>query len=323
VLALGGLQSLWADVAGYVAADFEMFLETARALQAGTVPYPANAVEGYALYNMNPPHFHLSILPWLALSPDLALLGHQLTNVVALVAAVWWLAPAHFWRSTRAQWVGIALLWWPALHLTLSSGQFTGWLALGVALCYHWRHTHPWRAGVLFGVLVSVKPFLGLVWLWWAVRGERTLVIGAVVGGLVAVAIGVAWVGVGPYLDWIAALRAVTWIGSPFSTSLIRLTDVYPIWLVAILQLAVLVQTLQYRGESWAHPLLASITLSPLGWPYYLVILVPFLVTARLPWLSACLLVPIQWTIATRWCHAMYIIGTLALWRQTAHVPTR
>jgi hypothetical protein len=281
--------------------DFGKFYYSARAFLTGagmygSSPSTMNDALGRNFWNLNPPHFHLLLLP-LAYMP----IGRAFTlwAAASLVALGCSLRIIHRELGPRSFTPGemtvalLAMLAWAPTAATLATGQLTWLLLLPMTAAWAAARRQSWgSAGAWCGICASVKPFLLVFLLYFCVarRTRAALVMAAVLVGIFAVAIGVfGWT---PHRDWLATLSGVNWswaamngsllgfatrslAGSPyFSPLLARRTWIEPLWLLA----AVCVGTATWRAirlspsldRHFALVLLAAQLMSPLGWAYYL-----------------------------------------------------
>jgi len=290
--------------------DFGKFYYTARYFLEGRDPYAASpatlilasALEGRQLGNMNPPHFHLLILPLSLWGPQVALVGWTIASVVSLALAVRVLVE-NLGCSRLTPWrLGFILLFfvaWVGTGSLIVTGQLS-WLLL-------WPLTASWaamrqgrwlKAGILVGLLVSVKPFLALLLVYFVIRRR----LDALVAGLLALAlaylVGLAVFGYAAHMSWLRALGGVDWSWLVMNGSLLgffsRLLSpcpglaplveasgaIYALWLLTSAGgvTLTLLSVAQQRGDvdrAFALLLVASLLFSPLGWVYYAWFLIP------------------------------------------------
>lgn len=182
----------------------------------------------------------------------------------------------------------------PATIAQLAMAQ-TGWaLAWLVSMAWYARLGRPGLCGLWLGLAIAAKPFLLVLLVWLALRRRwRDAVVCAVVVGLVfAIGLGVA--GANAYRVWLARAGNIRWEHWALNWSLVGAwrraapAGIPDVVLYALLT-AVLV-LLFYRlrempltsPAGWVVALSSSLLLSPLGWGYYLWILLAPLAT----WLS-------------------------------------
>jgi len=309
--------------------DFGKFhVDAARFLGGESMYLPSDATrlalpsgELVELTNLNPPHFHLLILPLGALSTEVAALLWMSVGLVIYIAALTWA-----WRtvptSVPVKWVPLLLAWLVANAGTggvLSTGQLTFHLAGGLVLLWSLaRHERWFGAAIVWGLLASIKPFLLLFGPWLLLRGGPRPLAAGLAAGAAFVALGVGVFGADSYAAWFEAMSAVTWHHQPLNASFYGAVDralgepwlFAPLWhapgfvmplgllgLFAFSALALLVTTgVGGRGRldtdhSVVVLTLAAILASPLGWVYYLPLAFPMMLVcwrqASRPWLVA------------------------------------
>jgi hypothetical protein len=258
--------------------DFGIFYRSV-ASAAPYVPHPDNPsmAAGQLLTNLNPPQFHLIVAPFTRL-PFWAACGvWWLMNGLLLATAlsVWLREQGHSWSAERIVW---ALLWAPVVTMGFT-GQVTA--VLGVPLWFGYRAAaagRSYRAGLLFGLVFSVKPILWPLAFWFVVRGAWRTVLGAAAGVALAISVGVWLYGVQAYFDWFETLRHIAWGAQVMNASIaaigVRLALPVPaaVWLVigTVLALGTVWRT-RHRPlqAAWLSLIAASLLASPLGWIYY------------------------------------------------------
>lgn len=285
--------------------DFGKFYYSARAfLEGGDMygPTPATAFVGRdvtrQLWNMNPPHFHLLVLPLALLPPLVALLGWSALSVLALGLSLHLITRELrlAWRGARLAWAVIAVLCCSATGTVVVTGQLAFLLMVPMTLAWRDMRQHRWsRAAVMLGVVVSLKPFLGLFALWFTARRRWSCLGWMVLGSLLGLVPGVVVFGWRAYAGWIDVLGRVDWTWSAMNASvhgvLTRTLMATPVFipLVDAPQLAgpgiVVVCGLLIGATAWvlvhdpsgndadrgfAASTLLSLLVSPLGWIYYL-----------------------------------------------------
>ncbi|HEX7778859.1 MAG TPA: glycosyltransferase family 87 protein [Vicinamibacterales bacterium] len=257
------------------------------------IPVGKNEIRQFL--NMNPPHFHLLILPLALLSPLWAISIWLLVSVVALVAAARAIARALDWHWTpaRVAWVVFAVVVCSATAANVITGQLTFVMMLPITLAWIAARRGDWsKASVLLGIAASIKPFLGVFWVYLLVTREwRPLLLMTVAGALCVLA-GVIVFGPGAYESWRGALSAVEWWWPPMNGSVTgflgRSLSVNPIYVPAmdapglIRPAALLLSAAAVVGLvlslarnrsvdlTFAGLLLTAQLISPLGWVYYL-----------------------------------------------------
>ena len=331
VVLLVGAASAWASE-HTLAFDFDRaYLPAAHLLLHGSSPYgPATrAVLSSQTAFVYPPIAAFLAAPFAVLPPGAA---DVLVTVLAAFAvpAILVLVGVRDWRC-----YGAALLWMPttsAIHL----GTVTIVLALGIALAWRWRE-HAVRAGLVLGLVIALKLFLWPLLLWLALT-KRLKAAGVAVGSAVLMIL-VPW----------APIRGDGLLAYPHRLSLLSSLEARrgfsPAALLAQLgvgwgtaeaigyALGVALLVLAYRrrnSDSAALALVcaASLLLTPILWPNYLLIMLVPLAVARprfgVAWLLPVILLgqvvidPAVWEIAV----FLGIVAALTFnWR--SHIPFR
>jgi hypothetical protein len=241
---------------------------------------------------------------------------------------------------------GIALL--PGALTAWEDGQPT-WILL-YPMTRAWiafRHDRHAAAGLWIGTVVAVKPFFALSVL---LSGLVTAALAGATAGLLSVA-SIAVTGWQPWVDWLALSGIVTWLSFPGNASIagflarlvsdpfqpLTLRDLPTIatagWIgSSVLMLAATAAIPRTRSdERWLSAFIGAILISPLGWTYY----IPLLMGPAIAWwwchwrpspLSAVVFL-LNWTpftlflpLALRdsgWLHvvgSIYTAGLLGAW---------
>lgn len=269
-------------------------------------PLPAGfVVDGDALAgNMNPPQVTLLLLPltalpirialqvWVVLSLALGIAGcmvlwFSLNSPPRLLAGLLWLLCAF-------------LVYYPTL-LALQLGQLTFLTFLLLALAWReMRKDHKVAVGLLLGLAVSIKIFIGLVIVYFLIRRQWRIVVWASVVVVGTTLLGIVAAGWESYVRYGATLGVVSWHGSGMNASFGGLF--YRFFGGSLneplLQLPVLSQSLTYISAAACFGVLAwlawprtaqrhaqtdalgiglafafALLISPLGWSYYFPIL--------------------------------------------------
>lgn len=260
--------------------DFGAFVDNARAWANGS-PYPQDARDP------NTPHVLLLFVPFTDLP-----LRVGLAIWMAMSYACAGIAVRLVLKETGYPLTGAALL--SVLAILAISPPILGEVKDGNMLWPLWlAFTIAWMAerggrtatgGLLMGLLISVKPFLALWFLYWVAR-RRWAAIGAAALGLVAsLVVGIAVTGPAAWTAWRGMLDRITWYDSGLNASIpgfaARVTgDPYGTFGLAI---AFLVAAMgawwwwwrRHRNFDdvdfdWLVVFMTAMLLSPLGWRYY------------------------------------------------------
>ena len=216
--------------------DFVQFFASAQSLRAGGSiykplqledlgPAPADAGSRPAQVhpNLNPPLLALLVAP-------LTLLGLQWAYAVwvALSLVSGLCACALLWRGVRQAdrkdselvWLWLAFLVYFPTYTAVTLGQVTTFLFL--ALAGAWLAARRGRgrlAGVLVGVAVSLKPFVVLLVVFFALQRRWRVVAWSVGTALCAVLVTLPFVGAAAYREYFTVIRSVTWFGNSWNAS--------------------------------------------------------------------------------------------------------
>jgi len=284
--------------------DFGKFYYSAQAFLDGgdmyapsaatAIPVPGDVRE---FGNMNPPHFHLLLLPLARLSPLPALLTWAAASALALGGALFVIAREFGLRWTLAgvAWTVFGVAICSATGIMVVTGQLAFLLMLPVTLAWAAaRHRHWTRAAAYLGIVASIKPFIAIFGLYFVLTRR---VRSAVVMGSTAAAcflLGLVVFGWNAHLSWFNALSRVDWAWAPMNGSLEGLVArtfgespffvpaidaplmIKPIalvlsLLVAVGSLAILVrdQSVNATDRVVSGLILTALIASPLGWIYY------------------------------------------------------
>jgi alpha-1,2-mannosyltransferase len=276
VVLLAGAARTWAQ-SRTLAYDFDRaYLPAAHLVLHGSSPYgPATrAALGSQLAFVYPPIGAFLATPFAALPAHAA---DVLVTVLAALAvpAILVLLGVRDWRC-----LGASLLWMPtisAIHL----GTVMVLLVLGVALAWRWRD-HAVRAGLVLGLVVALKLFLWPLVVWLAItRRFRAAIVAAVSATLLFLAPWIPLDGAGmvsyPHrLNLLSSLEAR--LGFSPAALLSHLGVGWGVAQAVGYALGVGLLVLAYRRRSSETTALglvcaASLLLTPILWPNYLLIM--------------------------------------------------
>jgi hypothetical protein len=293
--------------------DFGKFYYSAQAFLDGGDMYAPNPatnlrfVEAPELQflNMNPPHFHLMVLPLARLNPDVAVtiwLGVSLTALVVSILVIGREVNA-VWTSTGALAVTAGTLAFAGTQSFFATGNLSLLLLLALTMCWaSARHGRWTMASVWLGACLSVKPFL-LIFAPYLLltRRVRPLIVTLATAAL-CFAAGSLIFGAAAYRSWYGALAQsgdwawnvmnVSFFGifrrafasQPIGTPLFVAPALVKGWLAAAAIVGAVTlgacltstrpSTSSGRAEdvdrAFALLLVAAQLMSPLGWIYYL-----------------------------------------------------
>ena len=127
-------------------------------------------------------------------------------------------------RSSDERW-GLAdyavLLAWAPMASTIALNQLT-WILwpLLLATWWCWRRNQ-WTAGAIaYGLILSLKPFLGVFLLWLLVQRRWRPALVSMATAACAFAVGLAAYGIDVNRAWVQALGDVTWAYAGMNASL-------------------------------------------------------------------------------------------------------
>lgn len=269
--------------------DFQVFYESAQAWTAARDLY-ATARE---YPNLNPPHFVVAFAPLTRWPEHTAVLILTIVNLAGFLAV-----GVLIWRELRlprtftAITIAVAAAGFcVGLLVGLEEGHPIGLLALCStgAWAAHRRDRHA-LAGVLAGVLISLKPFFACLLIAALVRRHWRLVAMAISIAAALTSAGALLAGPHSMARWLETGRHVTWFHHPMNASLAGLFARagwdWPSWTAAVALLLAVTGLALRRSSSldkeWLAAGLASLLLSPLGWVYYVPLLAgPLAAVAR------------------------------------------
>jgi len=284
--------------------DFGKLYYSARLALSGQDMYgpspatliPVSVDAARQLWNLNPPHAHLVILPLAGLDEGVALAIWAVVNLVGfgLSAQVILRELGVSWSPRLALAMTGLVVFSSATGAIIATGQMTGLLVLPVTLAWVAARRGGWITAALWlGLAASVKPLLAIFGVYFVLRRQVTpaLVMVGVVAA--AFALGLAVFGPDNLLAWGGALQSVDWhwaamngslwglvartlAPSPYFTPLVTVPGlVGPLsWLAAVvvgtIGLARLVTTRPTTDVVFAGLLVTALATSPLGWIYHL-----------------------------------------------------
>lgn len=289
--------------------DFGGFYAQAQRAIDGLDPYapvtPPGGTELKAFRNLNPPHFHLVMMPFGLVPAAAAFSAWIALSVGALVVSL-----RTTFRALRMH-VDYRTMVWSTILLAaagptlaqLATGQVAWILALPVTAAWACARHGEWtRGGLLLGVAASFKPFLWIFLPYFLLR-RQWWAAGAALAGAVALGVtGLVAFGVSAWFDYLDALGSITWAAYIINGSIygflerlvsgaggnwplapmpvLETLSVFWGWtaLSCVVGGATAWQLWRRsdRNVDWDFfvVLTASLLISPLGWSYYLILLV-------------------------------------------------
>ena len=285
--------------------DFGRFYYSARLFLDGQDMYgpsPATPVVvapnvTHAFLNMNPPHFHLLVLPFALLPPATALVSWTVASLLSLGVCLFLIVRELGVKLSVARllWGLLAILTFAATGTIIATGQVSLLLLLPVTVAWLAARRGAWtQAGAWLGLAMSVKPFLFIFVAYFLLRRRPRAAVTAllVVAGAFLTGLGVF--GVPSHVAWLRALEATDWswaamngsiLGalsrmlseSPYFTPFVSAPGlVRPLWLCGAAIAGVLTLAAAWRDDSpeavdrgFVLVLVGAQLVSPLGWIYY------------------------------------------------------
>ena len=291
--------------------DLGKFYYDARAFLLGAPMYepspatlvPITETTSKQLLNLNPPHFHLVLLPVAWLEPQAVLVLWLLTGILALTLSLYaTFRELGFMPSAQTLLpAGLFLVSSAAFGSILITGQLTLHLLPFVTWAWIAARRQRWKqVGAAIGIVISIKSFMLVFLPWLAIRGRATTVAASLAVAGAAFLSGVAVFGTQSWWGWLSAMASIDWYGLPLDASLrsfvVRLFDhtphyeavmnapgvVTPLWRTGFvligctsLGMAILDRTPEATDRSFTLLILAAILMSPLGWIYYVLFALP------------------------------------------------
>jgi len=345
--------------------DFAVFMMSARWLRQGLDPYH----ELLALHapNANPPAFLIATLP-LTLVPDA--IAFALWTAAAIVGLLFSLDKTARALKLRFEYLILVAAGLQGVSASLRFGQVT--LLLLPLFTLAWladRDGRETSAGLWLGAFIYVKPFAGVYALYMLWRREwRTL--RSIAAAFIVLSVAGLLAGPQATVSWIETLRAIgektshvvnaSWpalIARVFNVDRSQPAPAYSPFIVAPALASVLslggeiaigivsawaVARTKDRDLQWAILAAAMLLISPLGWMYYIPLLIPIfaavipsrrhllpvLVAAAILWVPSSVLARNAFgPFATATYASPYTWGLLLLWAtlcvDSSIVPTR
>lgn len=208
--------------------DFTIFYFTARLVADGLPMYGASPARygiewaGDHLGNLNPPHFQLLVQPLAALAYGRAYTVWTAVNAAALLASIIAIARALNLELTwRRIVVGGAIVMSAApFTMVAITSEWSFLLMLPAALAWAAARRQQWtRAGVWLGLCVSLKLFFLVFVPWLAVRRHWAALTSMACAAAAAMTVGLLVYGPETYAAWLQTLGRVGWWWLPMNAS--------------------------------------------------------------------------------------------------------
>jgi hypothetical protein len=264
-----------------------------------SIPWELDNGTVIELWNLNPPHFHLLLLPLAWLPVGLALVVWMLANAACGLAALRLVVREAGLTFTPAQrqLALLGLLGFIGTGSALVTGHLSFLLFWVVALAWRAAGHGRWTAaGVWLGLGLSLKPFLLILVPYLAWRRQWRSLGAVALTVLACLAAGYLVFGPENHRSWRNVLAvADTWAWLPMNASLMGLLSrtfadnpmftpltvappdlVRTVWLCLGIPMGLLSYAAAFRDGSrrgvdraFALLLVGALLLSPLGWTYY------------------------------------------------------
>ena len=297
LLVLGAACAVWAGRSPGWAYDFGAYFDAAVRLVATHSPYQLETLAGpfrpgpYGLYLYAPP-LAIAFVPLTVIGAAPGVMIWLLLRIALLVLTCA-LMPVS--RPLRLAVFGIAALSAPVLF-DLDLGNVSLLVTFFAVLTWRWLDRP--LGGVALAFALTLRPTMGVIAVWWLVRGVWRPIVWLIATGLLIVALTLPIVGLTGWFDYVTVLRnvsdvtgvhrnvdlgsAVIMFGGPSWAASVALFAGYALSIGAII-----VSLRRDRELSFVVTTMATILLAPLLWDHYLtLLLVPaaFLASRGRPW---------------------------------------
>jgi hypothetical protein len=285
--------------------DFEAYLAAAQRLARGDSIYQQYSLDGpfrpgpYGLYLYAPP-FAVATLPFTWLSIQSAEIAWYLLRIALLVVAC---AAMPVRPTVKCLVFAVAAITYPVLN-DLNLGNVSVFVT--AILAFVWRGLDRPLGSVALAIDMCVRPTLGLLLGWYALRRRWWPIVWTIATGVVIVLLTLPIAGIGGYRDYITVLRnlsevtgqannmdlgsTVARLGGGSLGASLALYGGYALGIGAMLV------SLRYdRETSFMVTIGATLLLAPLLWDHYLaaLILTAAFLAQRGNWWGLILLAPV------------------------------
>jgi hypothetical protein len=286
--------------------DFGKFYYSTQMFLAGEDMYGPNPATSmyvgpgleHRFLNVNPPHFHLLLLPLARMPALTALTVWSLASLLSLAFCLGVVVRELDLTitPTRALWSLLALLSFAATGAVIITGQLSLLLLLPLTLAWRAARRDRWsRAATWIGVAMSVKPFLLIFVPYFMARRQWLAVAYAIATFITAFGIGRYVFGIEAYESWGRTLAGTDWPWAAMNGSILGVlvrslaespyyspvalarSLIRPLWLIGALSVLISTLRVAVRDRSpmgvdrgFALMLVGALLVSPLGWVYYL-----------------------------------------------------
>jgi hypothetical protein len=297
---------------------------------------PSGEVDGKTLHlwDLNPPHFHLIILPFTLLPIYPALLLWCVLNLFCFALSLHAIRRELRLTAEQEQLALVGVLTFAGTTTALLSGHCSFLLMFVVTRMWlAARHDRWTNAGLYLGLAMSVKPFLLMVLPYLLLRRRWRAAGAALAVILLCFVLGMVVFGVDNHVAWRAKLGDSTgWCWQFLNGSLYgllaRLLTANPmgqclvdgpqalvplLWLglgvpigLATLAMSYVEKTSADVDRSFGILLVASLLLSPLGWSYYLCLPLGPTAAVAVSWLRSA-------GASSRWSRGLFLAAACGL----------
>lgn len=261
--------------------DVEAYVWAAQRIARGESPYWEYTLQGpfnpgpWGIYLYAPP-LAVAFVPFTAFSQGTVVALWYVLRV-ALLAAGCWAMPVR--PTVRLLIFAVAAFSQPVI-VDLVLGNVS--VVVMVLLACTWRGLDRPLGGIAAALAMSVRPTLGVLLPWWAVRRQGRPIVAAIVAGLSLIALTLPVVGLAGYLDYLTVLRNVSQVTGvshnlDLGSTLLRLNLVPEIATAALfagygLATVAALRSLRHdRDLSFIVTVGSTMLLAPLLWDHYLV----------------------------------------------------
>ncbi len=253
---------------------------------------------GQQFWNLNPPHFHLPLIPFGYMAPEAALTIWGILNLIGLIASFHLIGKElHITptpRQSRILVLGfLAFCGTGAFFLT---GQLSFLLLFPITLSWIQARNTQWaKAGLSLGLACAIKPFLLIFIPYFLIKKQYVAIVNFLLISMIGYIMGLMVFGQQTYWQWIEKIKFVDWSWASMNASvhglLSRIFQENPsfalafdapniinlLWfglsgLIATVTFFILYKdhSKQSIDRAFAILLIAAILIAPLGWIYYL-----------------------------------------------------
>lgn len=221
---------MWVMVKKMAMNDFGKFWFSSLAFLNNQDMYgnsPATLIEMSNIYaqqfwNLNPPHFHILIIPLAFLPPLISLAVWGIASLAALILTLHLIgAQTNIGTSRwRSRMFFLGLLAFAGTGATFVTGQLSFLLLLPVTLAWIKARNRQWeKAGFILGITASVKPFLLIFLPYFLLRKQWKVAVITILSSVTPFIIGLPIFGYDNYRSWLHQLASVDWTWAAMNAS--------------------------------------------------------------------------------------------------------